>query len=102
MRAALSCLLSLLVLCSSAAAQPTLTHTSPAAISSKVGQIILHGAGLKEPLSLWSIPQAQAIFSNIPPTSVTCQIKLDTHDPFLALRVATSAGISNPILIAID
>jgi hypothetical protein len=102
MRAALSCLISLLVLWSSANAQPTLTHTSPAAISSKGGQITLHGTGLKEPLTLWSIPQAQAIFSNISPTSVTCQIKPDTHDPFLALRLATSSGISNPILIAID
>jgi hypothetical protein len=83
-------------------AQPTLDHASPTAISPTGGQITLHGTGLKEPLSLWSIPKAKAIFSATSPTSVTCQIKLDTSGEFLGLRVATSSGISNPILIAID
>src|SRR2546430_17002580 len=46
-------------------AQPTLDHSSPAAISPKGGEIIIHGTGLKQPLSLWSIPAAQATFSNI-------------------------------------
>src|SRR4030095_16531919 len=85
-------------------AQPTLDHTSPAAISPKGGQITLHGTGLNQPLSLWSTPAAKATFSATSPNSVTCQLTFDKpiHDQFLALRVATASGISNPILIAID
>src|SRR6266568_1858422 len=94
----------LLILISPVLAQPTIDHISPAAISSKGGQITLHGSGLKEPLSLWSIPVAEATFSDIFPDSVTCQIKFaqPTQDQFLTLRLATRSGISNPILIAID
>jgi len=87
-----------------AIAQPTLDHSSPSTISPKGAQIILHGTGLKEPLSLWSIPAAQATFSNISSDSATCRITFPqpTHEEFLALRLATSSGISDPLLIAID
>ena len=85
-------------------AQPKLDDTSPSAISSKGGQITLHGTGLKQPLSLWSIPAAQATFSNISSDSTLCGITFPNpvHDQFLALRLATSSGISDPLLIAID
>jgi len=88
----------------SAFAQPNLDHSSPAAISTKGGEIIIHGTGLKQPLSLWSIPIAQATFSNISSDSTTCRITFPNpiHDQFLALRLATSSGISEPLLVAID
>lgn len=87
-----------------ALAQPTLDHTSPTAISPKGGEIIIHGTGLKAPLSLWSTPAVDATFSAINSDSAACQIKFPQpiQDQFLALRLATSSGISNPILIAID
>src|SRR4051812_12798876 len=94
----------LLILASPLFAQPTLDDTSPTAISRNGGQITLHGTGLKEPLSIWSIPAAQAIFSNTSTDSALCNITFSQpiDDQIVALRVATSSGISNPILIAID
>src|SRR2546429_2061583 len=88
----------------SAFAQPTLDHSSPAAISPKGGEIIIHGTGLKQPLSLWSIPAAQATFSNISSDSTLFGITFPNpvHDQFLALRLATSSGMSDPLLLAID
>src|SRR5437899_2426777 len=87
-----------------ALAQPTLDHTSPAAISPKGGEITLHGTGLKQPLCLWSNPAAQATFSSTSPNTALCRITFPKpiEDQILALRIATLSGISNPILIAID
>src|SRR4051794_10742315 len=87
-------------------AQPKLDDTSPSAISSRGGQITLHGTGLKQPLSLWSTSQSSTTFSNISPTSATSATATlnfeQIPDPFIAIRVATPSGISNPLLIAID
>src|SRR5258706_16183095 len=70
-------------------AQPTLDRSTPSAISAKGGEIIIHATGLKEPLSLWSIPAAQATFSNISSSVTTC--RLTFQDPinhqFLTLRL---------------
>jgi hypothetical protein len=87
----------------SSIAQPMLDHTSPAAISSKGGQITLHGSGLNQPLSLWCTPGAEAIFSAASADSAVCRITFPTPaDGIAALRVATRSGISSPLLIAID
>src|ERR1051325_10475715 len=88
----------LLILSSSVFAQPTLDHTSPAAIAPNGGQITVHAARLKAPLSLWSIPAADATFSAINSDSATCQIKFShpIQDQFPALRLAPPSGISNP------
>src|SRR5882672_440220 len=104
MRFLLSVLLSLLVSSSSLHAQPTLDHTSPAAVHPNGGQITLHGTGLKEPPSLWCTPAAAAIFSATSTDSATCQITFEqpTQEQFVALRIATSSGISSPLLVAID
>ncbi len=85
-------------------AQPTLDRSTPSAISAKGGEIIIHATGLKEPLSLWSIPAAQATFSNISSSVTTCRLTFQDpiNDQFLTLRLATSSGISEPFLIAID
>src|SRR5205085_5159134 len=84
-------------------AQPVLDHTSPTAIFSKGGQITLHGTGFKEPLSIWSSAPVDVTFSNTSSTSTTCQLTFPNGiDQFLALRLATSSGISNPIVIGID
>src|SRR5262245_61731405 len=93
----------LLALASSLHAQPTLDHTFPTAISHQGGQIILHGSGLKEPLAIWSSAPVDATFSKISSTSTTCQLTFpNAVDQLLALRLSTSYGISNPVLIAID
>src|SRR5438034_4004093 len=94
----------LLILISPVLAQPTIDPISPAEISPKGGQITLHGSGFKEPLSLCSIPAAEATFSEASPDSVTRQIKFaqPPQDQFLPLRLGTRSGISNPILVAID
>jgi hypothetical protein len=85
-------------------AQPTLDHSSPAAISPKGGQITLHGTGLNQPLSLWSTPTTEAIFSSTSPDSATCRLTFPNpiQDQFLTFRLTTSSGISEPILIALD
>src|SRR6266566_9430803 len=98
-------LLLLVALCASAFAQPTLDHSSPSAISgSKSGQVTLYGTGLKEPLSFWCTPGAEAIFSISSGDSAVCHITFPSGaaDGIAAIRVATPAGISSPLLIALD
>ncbi len=93
----------LLFLANSVLAQPTLDHTSPLAISPKGGPISIHGGGLKQPLSLWSSSEAAAAFSDASPSSATVTLRFDhIPDQFIAIRVATTSGISNPLLIAVD
>src|SRR4051812_18674761 len=70
-----------------ALAQPTPDPASPAAISpSTGGEIVLHGTGLDKPLSLWSIPPAQVVFTNTSPTSATARLTFPqtVQDQFLA------------------
>jgi len=99
-------ILLLLLFSSPIFAQPTLDRASPAAISVNGGQITLQGSGLKQPLSLWSTSQSFTTFSNIASsstTSATATIQFDhVPDQFVGIRVATSSGISNPLLVAID
>src|SRR6266850_4383840 len=98
-------LLPLLALCAVAFAQPTLDRASPTAISaSKGGQLTLYGTGLNRPISLWCTPGAEAIFSASSGDSAVCRITFPNGAPegIAALRVATRAGISSPLLIAID
>lgn len=94
----------LLILSSPLLAQPKLDDTSPTAISAKGGQLTLHGSGLKEPLALWSIPMAEATFSNKSTDSALCNVTFPQpiDDQIIAIRLATPSGISNPMLIAID
>src|SRR3954468_2940657 len=96
----------LLILSTPLLAQPKLDDTSPTAISSKGGQLTLHGTGLKAPLSLWSTSQSSTIFSNTASTSATTARATlqfqQISEPFIAIRLATTSGISNPLLIAID
>ncbi|HEV8292678.1 MAG TPA: PPC domain-containing protein, partial [Tepidisphaeraceae bacterium] len=94
----------LLLLSAPLQAQPTLDHASPSAISPKGGRITLNGTGFKDPLAIWSTLQLDCTFSNTTPASTMCQLTYPNAitDQFLALRLATSSGISSPILVAID
>ena len=84
----------LLILISPVLAQPTIDHNSPTAISSKGGQITLHGSGLKEPLSLWPIPAAEATFSDVSPDSGFFQ---NAHDHLRRINLCVGAFPNNHI-----
>jgi hypothetical protein len=96
------CLLPLLV--TAASAQPVITHTTPMAVArGKKSQITFHGSGLKGEMT-WSQNNLGAVFEPGQGDSVICQVDIpaDFSKQIFPVRIATSSGISSPILIFID
>jgi len=93
-----------------AAAQPTLSHATPAAITpGATTEITLHGAKLDDPLQLWasfpgSIEMVPAAADAKDLTSRVCKITLaaDTPVGIGGLAVATPAGASDLLFLSVD
>ena len=91
-------------------AQPSLSHALPGAMApGKTTEILLHGAKLDQPLDLWtSFPAAVELAPGDPnqkdKTTLTAKITLPPGAPcgIGGIAVATSAGISDVLLVMID